>query len=108
MDSEWLEEDWDNEIEEEKRQEKQIKEEPKKTLGCYPPELIYYPSHKKEIPVLVADLVPAQLPGENKRLSQKINEKEERLENRRIVEGINNDKDLDYYSDRDSICQSYV
>ena len=59
--------------------------------------------------MLVRDLVPALIPGENKSESQKRKEEEEeRTEKRRIVVGINDDEDLDYYSDLDSIYQSYA
>ena len=80
MDSDWLEEGWDNEIEEEKGREKQRKEDPEKASGYYPPELIYNPSHEREIPILVTDLVPAPIPGENKSESQKRKEKKRKKE----------------------------
>ena len=110
VDSDWLEEDWDDEIEEEeeeKGREKQRKEELEKASGYYPPEPIYNPNHEREIPILVTDLVPVLIPGENKSESQERKEDKERIENRRIVEGINDDEDLDYYLDLDSIYQSF-
>ena len=79
-----------------------------KALSYYPPELIYNPSPEREIPILVTDLVPAPISGEIKSKSQERKEEEERIENRRTVGGIDNDDDLDYYLDLDSIYQSYV
>ena len=87
---------------------KQRKEEPEKASSYYPPELIHNLNQEREVPILVVDLVPAPISGEIKSKSQKRKEEEERMENRRIVEGINEDDDPDYYSDLDSIYQSYV
>ena len=56
----------------------------------------------------MADLVPAPISGENKAEAQRRKDEEERIENRRIVEGINDDEDLDYYSALDFIYQDYV
>ena len=80
-----MEEDWDDEIKEEKIREKQRKEKPEKALGYYPPEPIYNPSPEREIPILVTELVPGLIPGEIKSESQKRKEEEERIENIRIV-----------------------
>ena len=87
---------------------KQTKKRLEKASGYYPPELIYDPSPEREVPILVMNLIPAPVPREIKCKSQKGKEKEERIENRRILEGINEDDDLDYYSDLDSMYQSYV
>ena len=54
------------------------------------------------------DLIPAPVPRGIKSESQRRKEEEERIENRRIVEGINDDDDLDYYSDLDPIYGSHV
>ena len=57
---------------------------------------------------MVSDLVPATTSGESKSDLQERNKEEERTENRRTVEGINDDGDMGYYSDLDSIYQDYV
>ena len=97
----WSEEDWDVEIKDgDKMRKKQRKEKLEKASG--------YPSPEREVPILVMDQVPVPVPREIKSKSQERKEQEERIENRRIVEGINEDEDLDYYSDLDSMYQNYV
>ena len=84
--SDWSEKDWDGEL-----RQKQRKERLEKASGYYPSELIYNPSPEREVLVLVTDLIPAPVPREIKSKSQRGKEEEERLENRRIVEGIDDD-----------------
>ena len=108
-DSDWLEKDWHGEIkDEDKMRKKERKEKPEKGSSYYPPELIYDPWPEREVLILVTDLVPSPIPGVIKSESQKRKEEEERIENRIIVEGIIEDDDLDYYSNLDSMYQSYV
>ena len=100
-DSDWSEEDWDSEL-----RQKQRKERLEKASGYYPPDLKYDPSLEREVPVLVTDPIPAPVPREIKSKSQRGKEEEERIENRRIVEGTDDDEDLDYYSGLDTIYES--
>ena len=62
--------------------------------GYYPPEPEYIPSYEETIQILVA--------RKNRSEQQMKKEEEERIENRRIVEGI------DYHSDLDTIYQDYI
>ena len=96
VDSDWPEEDWDRNIEEEKRREKQRKEEEMKQRqeieeqekiksdpNYYLPSPIYVPSYEEEPPALVRDLVPDLAP--EKTANMKESEKEDKTEEERRI-----------------------
>ena len=117
MDSHWSEEELDSETEQEKRREKQRKEvrqrqkEEKKILDLnyYPPEPMYIPSHGEQPPTMVNDLI---LAPENSRDTLQKEEKSKTEDRRIVLELLNEETDLDYYSDSESELdyghQSYV
>ena len=91
VDSDWSEEDWDRNIEREKRKEKQRKEEEMKQRqevevqekqnfdpNYYPTSPLYVPNYKEEPPVLVGNLVPN--PALEKATNTKQKEKQDRTE----------------------------
>ena len=53
-------------------------------------------------------MIPILVARDDRSEQQRKKGEEERIKNRRIVEGIDDDKGLDYYSDLDSIYQDYV
>ena len=114
VDSDWSKEDWDGDIEREKRMEKERKEEemkPRQEIEekekaildpkYYLPSPVYVPNYKEETPALVSDLVPNLAP--EKTTNTKQNEKENKTkEDRRILlEILDEGNDLDYYLDSD-------
>ena len=84
-----------------KRKEGQMKlrqEKEKKILNLnyYPPEPIYMHSHEEQPPTLVNDLIPAP---ENSRDAKQNKRENKTEEDRRIVlELLDEERDLDYYS----------
>ena len=96
-DSYWLEEDWDGNIDREKRKEKQGKGEEMKQRqevevqekqifdpNYYPPSPVYVPSYEEEPHALVRNWVPVQVL--EKTTNTKQNEKEDKTEeDRRIM-----------------------
>ena len=118
-DSDWSE-DWDGELEKEKRRKKQRKEEgmkkrqeeEKKILDSsyYPPEPMYVANHEEQPPTVVNDLIPT--PENSSDVTQKKGKSKTEEDKRIVLELLNEERDLDYYSDSDSELdyeyQSYV
>ena len=113
MDSNWSEED--RGIESRKKKEKQRKEEKmrqrqeaeeyekaKPDPNCYPLSSMYIPVCEEEPPTLLRDLIPDS--DLEKTTNTKQNEKEDKTEeDRRIMlELLDEENNLDYYSDSDS------
>ena len=81
---------------------KQRQEEEKKILNpnYYPLEPIYVPHHEEELPTLVNDLILAM---ETSREAKQNEGKGKTEKDRRIIlELLNEESDLDYYSDSES------
>ena len=107
--SDWSDEDLDGEIQK-KKWEKQRKEEEMRQgqeekeeildSGYYPPEPMYVSHHEEQPPMLVNNLVLASEDPRDMQQDKSINKTEE---DRRVIMSILDDeRDVDYYSDSDS------
>ena len=66
----------------------------------YPPEPMYVPSHEEQPPTLVNDLIPALENSQDAKQNEGICKTEE--DKRIILELLDEERDLDYYSDSES------
>ena len=100
----WSEEDWDREIQKAKQKEKQRKEELKQfdsrgtqgNCSLLPPSPQYKPVCEEEPPTLMRELPPEPYKGGHSDHNRTEEEK------RKMLELLNEEFDLDYYSELDS------